>query len=161
WALPPTNQRSHRNLHAVACVPQATRCAFAPARGGCPTLTVSCGGSSVSNPPGRPAGASRARLPFANHRGLPPDTQLEEHDGPPAPWNGTSARQRRRRGGGGRFCRALHAAPPATTRLLDPRTGGGRRRRRHLVLESLPGGALRYSDDRLHVQLRPRAGESL
>ncbi|CAA9225702.1 MAG: hypothetical protein AVDCRST_MAG04-853 [uncultured Acetobacteraceae bacterium] len=60
----------------------------------------------------------------------------------PRPGSGRAGRGGRRR----RFRRALHAAPPARARPVRARVRGRRGRRRHLVLEPLPGRALRCGE---------------
>ena len=59
---------------------------------------------------------------------------------------------------GAGFAGPVHAAPPAPAGLERRRARGRRRRRRHVVLEPLPGRALRHPDHRLHAVVRPRAG---
>ena len=63
-------------------------------------------------------------------------------------------RRRRRRG---RLRRPVPAPPSARPRVLDHGARERRRRRRHLVLEPLPGRALRHREHRLLVQLRSGA----
>ena len=58
---------------------------------------------------------------------------------------------------GRRVRRALHAPPPARARALGAGLRGGRRRRRHLVLEPLPGRALRRREHGLLVLVLRRA----
>ena len=58
---------------------------------------------------------------------------------------------------GAGFAGLVHAPPPARARALGAGLRGGRRRRRHLVLEPLPGRALRRREHGLLVLVLRRA----
>ena len=70
--------------------------------------------------------------------------------------HGRSARCRCRRGRRG-LRRPLPAPPPSRSRAHHPGLRGGRRRRRHLVLESLPGRALRRREHGVLATGSPRS----
>ena len=87
----------------------------------------------------------------------PPDEELPDGPGTARGCGGAAGsrcgRARRRRGVRG----ALHARPAPRAGLLGRGAGGGRGRRRHLVLEPVPGPAVRHPDHRLHLHLGPGA----
>ena len=91
----------------------------------------------------------------ARHTGRRPDL-MGVPDGNNEWLIATGRRRRRRRR---RVRRPVHAPPAARAGLLGDGARVGRRRRRHVVLEPLPGRPLRHPDHRLHLHVRPRAGD--